>query len=318
MDFDFINKGINELMSKLQGWGESFIKMLPNILIAFIVIFVFWTISRFIRRSTQKAFTKSHFNQSLADLLATMTSLLVLSLGLILALGILDLQKTVFSLLAGVGVIGLALGFAFRDLAANFISGIMLAIRTPMQIDDVVEINDFMGTVLEIRIRDTKLRSFEGQDIIIPNKEFTSNAFINYSSNGKRKIIVKSGIGYEDDVKKGIEVFKEALKNVNGVLSDPEPAVHVEELGGSSVNLAGHIWIDYPGESYLQVKTEAYVEVKSKLESEGFNIPFPIRTLDVADSVLDKLGSSLSKGDSKIKDTSKQNNLSKTENTQVQ
>jgi small conductance mechanosensitive channel len=287
MDLDFLNKGIEQTLDKLEGWGVGAIEMLPNLLIALVVVFVFWGLSKWAKKTSHRAFSKSHFNESLSALLGTVFGTTVLVLGAVLALGVLDLQKTVMSLLAGVGVIGLALGFAFRDLAANFMSGIMLAVRSPINIGDVVEINGVMGTVQEVRIRDTIVRNFDGQDVFIPNKEFTSNYFTNYSSFGKRKITISTGIGYEDDVKKGLEIFKKALTSVDGVLSDPEPTAYAEELGGSSVNLKGRVWIKYPGSDYLKIQNDLYVEVKTQLDSEGFNIPFPIRTLDIPDKTLE-------------------------------
>ena len=276
-----IMDGLQSLYEKLQGWVEGFIQMLPNLLLALVIVIFFWFLSHWVHKTMLQIFEKTDFNKSLEGLIANCCRVAVFLAGVVFALAALQLQKTVFSLLAGVGVIGLALGFAFQDLAANFISGIMLAVRSPLHIDDVIKINDVMGTVIDVRLRDTLVRNFDGQDVFIPNKDFTANKFTNYSTFGRRKIRIDVGIGYENDASKGTKVVLEALKKVPNILQDPAPEAYVSSLGDSSVNIFGHVWFTYPGGSYFQVQHDAIVTVKKELEAAGFNIPFPIRTLDL-------------------------------------
>lgn len=283
-----ISDGIGKLYSKMETWIESFIKMLPNFIIAFVVLLIFIKLSKWAYRSTSNGLKKSPFNESLNHLVANIIRILVICAGIVVALGILELQKTVFSLLAGVGVIGLALGFAFQDLASNFISGIMIAVRAPLKIGDVVELSGEQGTVIDIKLRDTVIRNFDGQDIIIPNKEFTSNKFKNYSSFGMRKIKIEVGISYDDNPKEALKVLESALNKVEGILQDPAPEAYIESLAASSVNLFGHIWFTYPGGNYFQLRSDAIQLVKEELEQSGFSIPFPIRTLDIPEETLSK------------------------------
>ena len=283
MNQKVIMEGVQSLIEKLQGWVEGFIEMVPNLLFAIIIVLFFWALSGWVYQSMMKMFKKTQFNESLEGLVANCCKIGVFMLGVIFALAVLQLQKTVFSLLAGVGVIGLALGFAFQDLAANFISGIMLAVRCPLRIGDVIKISDVMGSVIDIRLRDTLVRNFDGQDIIIPNKDFMTNKFTNYSTFGRRKIRIDVGIGYEDDAQKGTEVVLQALKKVPNVLQDPAPEAYVGGLGDSSVSIFGHVWFTYPGGEggYFQVQHDSIVLIKKELEAAGFNIPFPIRTIDL-------------------------------------
>lgn len=104
-----------------------------------------------------------------------------------------------------------------------------------------------------------------------------------------RKITISIGVGYGDDPHKATQVIKETLKSLDGILSDPEPISFVESLGDSAVNLFGHVWFEYPGGSYFQVRHDATVKIKKALEEAGFNIPFPIRTLDIPSSTIDHL-----------------------------
>jgi len=295
MNYETIANSLDELYKKMEGWFEEAVQMLPNFILAILVVVFFWVLSKWVYRAVVNLFKKTHFNESLEHLLAHCCKILVILVGVVLALGVLELQKTVFSLLAGVGVIGLALGFAFQDLAANFISGIMLAIRAPIKINDVVEIDGVQGTVIEILLRETLIRNFSGQDIFIPNKDFTSSKFTNYSSFGKRKVVIDVGVGYEDDAQGALEILKDTVSKIPGALKDPEPQVYIDELGSSSVNLKGHVWFEYPGGNILQLKSDGLRLIKSALEAKGYNIPFPIRTLELGESAsraLSGLGSS--------------------------
>ncbi len=282
MDFGFISEGLTKLYDKLEGWGAGIIKMLPNLVIATLTILVFWGLGHWGYKLMRRILKKTHFNESLEHLLASIFRIAIVMLGVILALAVMDLQKTVFSMLAGVGVVGLALGFAFQDLAANFMAGVMLAVKSPVNIGDMIEINGTMGKVIRIRLRETLIRDLDGHDVFIPNKDFTTNQLINYTSNGRRRIEVKVGIGYEDNAQEGIEVVRKALTSVDGVLSNPAPEAYVVELGGSSVNIVAHLWFKYPEGDYLKIQSEATVRVKEKLEASRFNIPFPIRTLQLS------------------------------------
>lgn len=281
MDTSIINEGTTKLFEKLEFWGVTIVKMLPNIVAAFVILFVFWTLSSFVYKWSKKLLVKTHLNESLEHLVANSAKIATVILGFILSLSVVELHKTVISMLAGVGVIGLALGFAFKDLAANFMSGLMLAISTPIEIGDVIKISGIQGTVVDIRLRDTIIRNFDGQNVYIPNKEFTENELINYSQFGRRKVTVEVGIGYEDDPAEGVKIVNETLLNVDGVLSDPAPACFVKSLGDSSVNLFAEVWFTYPGGSFYQVRHDVTIAVKNALEDAGFSIPFPMRTLEI-------------------------------------
>ncbi len=292
MEESVITNGIEKLTDKLYGWGVGAVEMLPNILIAVLIFVLFQAVGRWVYSFLKGSFKKTDLNESLVHLLSNIGRLSVICLGFVLALSVLELQKAVFSLLAGVGVIGLALGFAFQDLAANFMSGIMLAVRSPIRIGDVIKIGDILGTVEDIRLRDTVIENFSGQKIFVPNKDFTSDRFTNFSLKGKRKLTINVGVGYEDDAKQAVEVVQKALDDISLKIDDPAPTAYIEGLGGSSVDIVGHVWFTYPGTNFFEIRNEAYVAVKSALDEKGFNIPFPIRTLDIPEATLQSLTNS--------------------------
>lgn len=272
--------GIDLLIAKLETWGEQIILMLPNMLIAVVIISVFWALSRWIHGLLTRLFQRTHFNENLEQLLANIGRLMVLGLGFIICLSVLNLEKTVFSLLAGVGVIGLALGFAFQDLAANFMSGIMLALRSPIQIGDMIDIKGVRGRVREINLRDTVIRTATGQDVYMPNKEFSANFFMNFSKSGVRRIDLQVGVAYEDDSAAAVEVVERAVKGVAGILSEPVPEVYVHSLADSAVLINAEVFYKYPGGSSLnQLKNQCLIAIKEQLEAANIVIAYPVRTL---------------------------------------
>lgn len=177
-----IKQPVNTVIEKIETWIEGFIGMIPNMIGAVIIFVVFLLLARYGSKLAIKVFSKTSNNIALKNLLSTVVHWSILGLGVFIILGILGLEKAVTSLLAGVGVVGLALGFAFQDIAANFVSGIILAFRKPYRIGDVIEINDVMGKVLRTNLRVTVIETFQGQEVFIPNKELLQGNIVNYSS----------------------------------------------------------------------------------------------------------------------------------------
>ena len=210
-----------------------------------------------------------------------MTYYAVIGLGLFIILDVLKLDKAVASLLAGIGVAGLALGFAFQNIAANFISGIILAFRQPFKIGDIVEINSIMGEVRKTSLRATHILTFQGQYVFVPNKDVLENPIINYSYLGKRRIDLAVGISYADDLSKVEKVVLETVKGLDGVIDTDKTIFDYYEFGDSSINFYIRFWIKYPDQpGYLSSRNKAIKSIKSAFDRADITIPFPIRTLD--------------------------------------
>ncbi len=268
------------LTEKITTWYELAIKMLPNIILAILVIIFFIAISKLSRRTSKYIVSKLTHNKSVRDLLSSVISFTVLLIGIFIALELLNLEKTVTSILAGAGVIGLALGFAFQEIAANFVSGILITIRRPYKINDIIEIDNYMGTVKEINLRTTRLMNFNGLEVLIPNKAMFTKPFINYTTTPERRLDIKVGVGYDSDLKKVTQVTHEALNSLPDRISDKSTEVFFEEFGDSSINLEARVWIKYPANmNYLSARHQAIINIKDAFDQNSINIPFPIRTI---------------------------------------
>ena len=277
-----LNKAYQLIIDKIEGWVETFIAMLPNLILCFALLILFWFISKLIRKGTLKLLKKLSDNIALNKLAGTVIFFIIMSLGIFIALSVLKLDKAVTSLLAGAGVIGLALGFAFQDTATNFISGIFMAVRKPFKIGDVITTKDQMGVVQKMNLRNIIINSFQGQEVIIPNKDVFQNKITNYTSTGIRRIDIEVGIAYTDDLEKVRSVAVNAIKELDFLLEDKEVDFYYLQFGSSSINFTVNFWIDYPDQmGFLTAQSEGIIAIKKAFDKNNITIPFPIRTLDI-------------------------------------
>lgn len=270
------------LVDKLSGWIESGVSMIPNLLLAIGIVTIFFMVGGIINRMLQGVFGRFFQSDAITSLLATIGKVIFICLGFFFALDLLGLQKAVLSLLAGAGIIGLALGFAFQDLAENLLAGLMLGVRKPFQPGDLIKSNDQFGNVERLNLRNTIIRDFNGQIIYIPNKEVFKNVLENYSQSGKRRIVLGVGVSYGENLDHVEDTLRKALEGLQFRADESEVDVWALEFGDSSINFSVRYWIDYPdGEvSYFKAIHLGVKAIKDAFDDEGIVIPFPIRTLD--------------------------------------
>ena len=274
-------KAYELLVGKLSAWLDSAIQMLPNFVIALVVLIIFYAIGKIVKKSVNKILKSVTSNKTIINLLESILSFAVLAIGVFIALSILNLDGAVTSLLAGAGVIGLALGFAFQDIASNFISGIILSIRHPFGIGDIIETNDYFGTVDKLNLRNTILISPQGQTVYIPNKILFESPLENYTKTGKRRIDLDCGISYGDDLEKVKRVSLEAIRKLDILDTERTVQFFYKEFGDSSINFNVRFWIDYKAQGdYFEAQSQAIMNLKQAFDDNDIMIPFPIRTLD--------------------------------------
>jgi small conductance mechanosensitive channel len=284
-----------ELLSgKVMGWGRGFVLLLPNILVSLAVLVGFWLIAKLVRNVLLRILRRVSHSEQVNRILATSVFLLLIAIGTFVALGILGLQKTVTSLLAGAGIITLALGFAFQDIASNLMAGIYLSVQRPFRPGHIIETKDFFGVVKRIHLRWTEIRTQQGQVVLIPNKQVFENPIMNYSSTGQRRVDLRLGVSYGDDLEKARRVAMRAVEGVSTRLPDKEAELFYEEFGESSINFVVRFWIEFTRQpDFLAAQSEAIERIKKAFDEAGITIPFPIRTLDFAAKGGEKLSEML-------------------------
>ena len=285
MDFKTsINDAISIVTGKLTGWLEKAIALLPNLVIAIVIVVIFVLLARLAKYAFKKIFKKSHgTNMNLMMIGSNIAYLFVITMGVFIALSVMNLDKTVTSILAGAGVIGLALGFAFQDTASNFISGLFIAFRKPFNKGDFIETQDYLGTVRAINLRSTVIETVHGLEVIIPNKEVYQNAITNFTSTKRRRVDISVGVSYADDLDLAEKLAIEAVKDIKNIDQDRDNPISFiyNEFGDSSINFSIRIWLVESAQStYLAARSEAIKNIKKSFDENGISIPFPIRTLD--------------------------------------
>lgn len=281
MDTSEINDAYGIVFGKVEDWITTFFEMLPNLVVALLVLIIFYVAGKFARKGVSKLLQKATTNKTITNLMETIISISIIGIGVFIALSVLRLDGAVTSLLAGAGIIGLALGFAFQDIASNFISGVILSIRHPFGIGDIINTNDYYGTVTKLNLRNTIIRTVTGQIVYIPNKKVFENPLENFTSTGLRRVDLSCGISYGDDLEKAKKVATEAVDNVENVLSDKGIEFYYDEFGDSSINFKVRFWVKFAtNPDFWKVRSEAIIAISKAFDENDIMIPFPIRTLD--------------------------------------
>ncbi|MPR33931.1 mechanosensitive ion channel family protein [Salmonirosea aquatica] len=276
-----INQAIDLISNKLTVWVKELIRLLPNIVLASLILVLGLFIAKFIRRISLKLIRKVSHIETINTLFSSLVYAISVGVVFFVVLSVLNLDKAVTSILAGAGILGLALAFAFQDIAANFMSGIFLSFRRPLAVGDIVKSNDHMGIVEEVNLRDTMIRTFQGQRVIIPNKDVFQNTIENYSALHKRRLDLTVGVSYGDNLQKVKDIAIQAALKVSVRSPDDEVTLFYTEFGDSSINFNIRIWMkDTEQPTFLQGRHEAIMYIKEAFDANDIMIPFPIRTLD--------------------------------------
>lgn len=246
---------------------------LSNLLTAFLVFYFSYILAKktkdyLVRSSSQKKLPE-------AQIKAKIFYYLVITLAFFIALNIAGFSGKLSTLLAAAGITGIVLGFSAQTVVSNFISGIFMYFDKPLKIGDPVEVAGYSGIVHDIRILSTRIRTWDGLLVRIPNEKLFNSEIKNLQKYPARRVDIIVGIAYKEDAQKAIDVIKKTLDEMPYVLAEPEPMVFVDKLGASSVDIAVRAWA--PSEKWFEVRWRIVQRVKKALDEAGIEIPFPQR-----------------------------------------
>lgn len=279
-NFDFSN-AISGIWDKLESWLDSLILSLPNFILAVLIFIVFIFIAKYIARLLNTILLKRSIQHSVRDISIRIIKLVIISVGFFIALGLLNLDKLLTSILAGAGVAGLAIGLALQGTLSNTVSGVILSFLPEIQIGDWVETNGYAGEVLEVNLRNIVIKQSDNNHVIIPNTKIVEDSFKNYSSTKRSRVMVNCGVGYESDLEKVQEITVNAIYEIFKQNGNEEVEFAYEGFGDSSINYVVRFWTDVNKQrDILFAKHKAILAIKKAYNEHDINIPFPIRTLD--------------------------------------
>ncbi|MGH9088925.1 MAG: mechanosensitive ion channel family protein [Acidimicrobiales bacterium] len=184
-------------------------------------------------------------------------------------------------LVGALGIGGIALAFALQDILQNLVAGIIIQARRPLRHGDQVQLGTHTGVVRDIDLRTVLVRTFDGLDVYVPNRTVLQNPLVNYTISPNRRITLTVGVGYGADLAVAQRCLVEAVRPIDGVLDDPEPAAWVTSFGTSSIVFAVLMWFPVATHNLWKVQSDAAMAVKKALDAAGIDIPFPQRTVSL-------------------------------------
>ena len=254
---------------------------LQDWLVAAAVLVVGLIIARIAGRLVARGLGKTGLGPFLCTLMGRLVSATLSVFAFVFALQAVGVS--VGPLIGAIGIIGLALAFAFQDILENVIAGLLMLARRPIAVGDEVVTNDYMGTVTDMTLRAAEITTLAGETVYIPNAMVWKNPVTNLTVTPTRRSSVAVGVGYDTDLEEAKQVLEAAALAVDGVLSDPAPAALVVNFGGSSIDFDVRYWHDSASAVEWRLRDEVHRAVKRALDTASIEIPFPQRVLHQAD-----------------------------------
>jgi small conductance mechanosensitive channel len=264
---------------KLEGWWLYSVRMLPNFILAAFILLVFFLMSRILRKVVYNFVLRISKSISVSSMISGVVYLLVFLSGVMSALDILELDKTVSSLLAGVGIIGLALGFAFQDITSNFISGAFIALKRPFDVGHKIETNGFTGTIEEIQLRSTTLRTEAGLHVNIPNKDIFQKPIINYTRSELRNVVIEFVLPAQVEPSYAEDLIRSSLISSNAEKLYDNIQFFYTALENPNVRIQVSFWTSQIDPvAFQQTRHKAIQSILTTLQRSGiYEVKYPVR-----------------------------------------
>lgn len=271
-----MNTFINDLWANLQGYYNDLVALMPKLILAVLAFSILLFIANRIKNIVNNKLGERMDDPLLARFLSRVAKIAIVLLALMLVMKIVGLADIAAGLITGAGVGAIVIGFAFKDIGENFLSGIMLAFDRPFRVGDTVELDGHKGKVVTLNMRTTQIKTFDGKDIYIPNASVIKNPVINYTIDGFMRQEFNIGLDYGSDYDKAIDVIAKTMEKINGIMTGERgPSVSIGDLNSSSLNITVQYWLDtfdtkFPAKN---IRTHAVNKCLEELNKAGFYLP---------------------------------------------
>jgi small conductance mechanosensitive channel len=274
-----MNQIINTVTDSLQELLGSAVKIFPAIITALVIIMLTNYAAQFTRNLADRVGKRTLHSKSLQFLLRKTAYITTWVVGIILACVIAFPGLRLGDIIATLGLSSVAIGFAFQDIFKNFLAGILILIQQPFRIDDQIVVGDYEGTVEKIDIRTTKIRTYDGERILMPNSEVFTSAVRVRTAFNQRRTDLAVGVDYNASLPEAKRILQQTIERVDGVLNDKLPEIDLVGFGESSMDFIVRYWTNSRQPHVRQVQTRAIMAIKEALDAAKIGIPYPIRTL---------------------------------------
>lgn len=268
---------VGDVAQDARSFGTAVAERFPVILAGVGAGLVALAVVVLLAKAVERTLARTRADHVAVVLLSRIVRLLGVIGALLFGLAIAGVE--VSSVLAALAVAGVAVGLAVQGILENFIAGVILLVRKPFSAGDQIKSGDFEGTIESIDLRVTRIIDYDGEIILIPNRDVYNNPLVNLTRRGKRRTVVMVGVDYRDDHDDARAVILDAVRTVEGVLDHPEPEVLLTELGESSVNFEVRFWTRPDIRSVRRTQDRVLAAAKRAIEDAGMTIPWPIRTV---------------------------------------
>ncbi|WP_284125560.1 mechanosensitive ion channel family protein [Parerythrobacter aestuarii] len=266
------------LQDQLTGMADGAVRALPGLVIALVILFVTWIAVKIALRAATRVMDRTDMRPSLRNLVRTLVKLAIWLLGLMVALIVVMPGLTPASLIAGLGIGAVAIGFAFQDIFENFLAGVLIMLREKMRIGDVIECEGITGKVEHITLRETYVRKLSGEVTLVPNSMLFKNPVEILTDEVQRRHEVVAGVSYDTDLDHAAEVIRKAVEGVEEVDTDKGIDVFACEFNSSSVDFKVRWWAGSKPRDGHESRDRVIRAVKRALDDAGIEIPFPYIT----------------------------------------
>lgn len=279
-----IGGSIQELTEKLGSWLDSIILNLPNFILALLLFIGSVMLSRYVYRLIIRVMARQNIDTSIQFTTARLLRATIIGIGFFLALGVLNLDKVLTSILASVGILGLAVSFALQGTLRNTISGFILSFMPEIKTGDWIETKGFAGEIIEVNLRNIIIKESDNNYVVIPNAQIAESPFKNFSSTNRSRIVIKTRVPLDADLPLTEKLIKKAIADVYQQDAHEEVEVYYEEFGAESINLVVRFWADVKRMRQIRIARHKGIQIiKNVFEENGIHIPIPKRSLDVTE-----------------------------------
>lgn len=279
-------ENISELYGDIAAYLEA---NYLDLILTFVFVVVGFIIANFFKRRIRKRLSNKSPNHLTATFISQIISFVIKTVVVFAALYLLGLDSFTTKVLAGAGILTFVIGFALKDIGENFLAGIILAFKSPFKLDDLIEVNEIIGFVKDISIRETLIKTPDGKDVFLPNALILKNPLHNYTIDGFLRYEFDVGIAYEDNPTSAIKLIFETLEKNKDVLEgDKSPSVTISELATNTINIRIRFWVD----TYITTKSSIHYTIRSQVMNDvvsalingGYTLPASIVELKNYDS----------------------------------
>lgn len=287
MSDDFnIHDSIEGIWEKLGSWTDSLILSLPNFILALLVFFLFIIAAKYTGKLLGRILRYKVKQDSIREITIKIIKVLVIAIGFFVALGLLNLDTVLTSVLAGAGVVGLAIGLALQGTLNNTFSGILLSFLPELQIGDWIENNGYAGRVVGISLRSIKIKEADNNIVVIPNSQVIDAPFKNFSRTSRSRVMLDCGVAYGSKLEQVKDLTVQTLAELFPQNNNEEVEFMYKEFGDSSINFVVRFWTNVnSNRDILLARSKAIIAIKKVYDENNINIPFPIRTIDFSNKL---------------------------------